>query len=152
MKTSIYSSWLLVIAVFVSALVFGIRASAQESDIRTDMTATTTADTQTKVDAGNALNARTTDPADSDGDGYGDSYIEMPPRDIDKPFLMPAEDGYVPSIREGGRTVEAGNIPETQQQQDDDNDSDGWADEAKIGPPGGLPAPVPRSMSTDRDE
>lgn len=30
---------------------------------------------------------------DSNGDGYGDSYIKMPPRDIDKLFLVSVKDG-----------------------------------------------------------
>lgn len=105
MKTLTYLCGPMVATVLVSTFLYSLSVSAQESDVSADANDWTIVDTQTKVDAGNALNARATDPTDSDGDGYGDLYI-----------------------REGGRTVEAGNIPEKQQQQDTDDDSDGWSD------------------------
>lgn len=107
---SISTTFLLVIGLLISP----VQVSAHE-----DIGASTHAHTspETKVDAGNALNApgdaRTTDPADSDEDGHDDS-----------------------GIREGGQTVDAGTVPETQQQSTThgDLDGDGYDDAASIEP------------------
>jgi len=135
MNTSLRTPFLLLGTVAILVLLLPVLtalAQQTESEANLDASASASSSLQTKVDAGNALNsisdAVVTDSADTDE--YGDSYNEMPPRDIDKPSLTPGEDGYIPNIREGGQTVEAGNVPETQQQQNDDNDGDGWADEA----------------------
>ena len=129
MNTSLRTPFLLLGTVAILVLLLPVLtalAQQTESEANLDASASASSSLQTKVDAGNALNsisdAVVTDSTDTNE--YGDSYNEMPPRDIDKPSLMPGEDGYIPSIREGGRTVEAGDIPETQQQQNDDNDGD----------------------------
>lgn len=85
----------------------GFHVSAQENRTEADSNTSTNTTVETKADAGNALNAfGSAQATDSDGDGYGEA-----------------------AIREGGQTIDAGTVPEQEQNTPSgDIDADGYSD------------------------
>lgn len=124
MKISIHSSHLLAILAVVTFFVFNIPVLAQTSDAEIETSAAAALNTQTKVDADNELNVREDTSVSTTGDSNEDAE-KLP-------------------IREGGRTVGPGTIPEQQQ-----NSSSGDLDEGGYGD---VSAVKPDYLDADSDD
>lgn len=115
MKITSYTFLPVLVLVTGIALLFGLQTSAQEDSEGIDSSVSDTYETfMPRPEAGSDLNSLSNDGNDAGGTGGG----------------------YDPSIREGGQTVDAGTVPEKQQQDNGagDVDGDGYADAALVEP------------------